>query len=141
MLRIYRAVIRSKLDYGSVLYGNAPESVLSKRTPVHNAALRLCTGAFRSSPVVSIYADAGVPPLHIRRQQLLLQYYARVCRLEDSQAAAYIRDPILANARQHEESIAARVAAALRNLDFQNITFNAQLYKAPSVDLARGYLL
>ena len=33
-----------------------------------------------------------------------------------------ISDPILANARQHEVSIAARIAVALRNSDFQNIT-------------------
>ena len=54
LLRIYRAVIRSKIDYGSQVYGSAKPNVLKKLDPVHNMALRYCTGAFRSSPVVRV---------------------------------------------------------------------------------------
>ena len=46
--------------------------------PVHNAAIRIATGAFRTSPRVSLYAESGEPPLHYRRKQLALQYYYRV---------------------------------------------------------------
>lgn len=77
MLRLYRAIIRAKLDYGCVIYGSATTSTLSKLNPVHHAALRLCTGAFRTSPVPSLYSDAGEMSLQHRRHQLHLQFYVR----------------------------------------------------------------
>lgn len=45
---------------------------------IHNTALRLCLGAFRSSPVESLYCEANEPPLWIRRQHLLLNYIISV---------------------------------------------------------------
>jgi len=84
MLRLYRSLIRSKLDYGCVIYASAKDSVLDTLNPVHNQALRICTGAFRSSPVVSLHAETGEPPLNNRRMQLLAQYYTHIDLLPDS---------------------------------------------------------
>lgn len=89
MLRLYRAIIGSKLDYASAIYNTATESDLRTIDPVHNAALRLCTGAYRSSPVVSIYADSAEPPLAYRRNQLILQYHARTMQHPPSAAFSY----------------------------------------------------
>jgi len=47
--------------------GLAPQSHLSLLEPVQNAEIRMCTGAFRTSPVFSLCAEAGIPPLHYRR--------------------------------------------------------------------------
>ncbi|XP_067138961.1 uncharacterized protein [Centruroides vittatus] len=77
MLRIYRALVRSKLDYGCVVYGSTRESTLRMLDPIHHQALRLCTGAFRTSPVQSLYVDAHEPPLSLRREQLSLFYYIK----------------------------------------------------------------
>ncbi|GBM99468.1 putative RNA-directed DNA polymerase from transposon X-element, partial [Araneus ventricosus] len=76
--RIYRATILSKLDYGSAIYGSARNSVLKKLDPIHHSALRLCSGAFRTSPTSSLYVDCYEPPLEIRRQMLSLHYYLRM---------------------------------------------------------------
>ncbi|GBN25040.1 putative RNA-directed DNA polymerase from transposon X-element, partial [Araneus ventricosus] len=76
--RIYRATILSKLDYGSAIYGSARNSVLKKLDPIHHSALRLCSGAFRTSPTSSLYVDCYEPPLEIRRQMLSLHYYLRI---------------------------------------------------------------
>ncbi|GFT96973.1 RNA-directed DNA polymerase from mobile element jockey [Trichonephila clavipes] len=67
LLRLYRALIRSKLDYESVVYSSACKSLLKILDPVHHQALRLCLGAFRTSPVESLYAEAYEPPLDLRR--------------------------------------------------------------------------
>ena len=72
MLRLYRALIHSKLDYGCLIYGTAEDGLLGSLDPVHNAAQCLCTGAFRSSPVVSLNSDSGEIPLSERRLQLIL---------------------------------------------------------------------
>ena len=47
---------------------------MAKLDPVHNQGLRLSLGAFRSSPVESLYVEAHEPPLEIRRENLALQY-------------------------------------------------------------------
>ncbi|XP_023230422.1 uncharacterized protein LOC111630543 [Centruroides sculpturatus] len=94
MLRIYRALVCSKLDYGCIVYGSARKSTLRMLDPIHHQALRLCTGAFRTSPVQSLYVDAYEPPLSLRREQLSLFYYIKqksqtkplvVCTVSDTQ--------------------------------------------------------
>ena len=42
LLRLYRALIRSKLDYGSFIYGSARASYIKTLDPIHNQGLRLC---------------------------------------------------------------------------------------------------
>ena len=97
MLRLYRSIIRSKLDYGSFIYSSATESTLRLLDPVHNAAIRLCTGAYRSSPVLSLYSESGEPPLEKRREQLMLQYYCRSLQEPSSVAFTYVQQTIIAN--------------------------------------------
>ena len=78
MLRLYRALIRSKLDYRYMIYGTAKDGLFRSLDPVHNASLRLCTGAFSSSPVVSLSSDSGEIPLSERRMPLTLQFYSHI---------------------------------------------------------------
>ncbi|GBO04048.1 hypothetical protein AVEN_124230-1 [Araneus ventricosus] len=78
MLKIYRATVLSKLEYGCTIYGSARKSVLQKLDPVHHIALRLCSGAFRTSPVKSLYVDCYEPALELKRQMLSLHYYFRI---------------------------------------------------------------
>ena len=81
LLRIYRTLIRSKMDYGCQVYATAKETALYKLSVVQHICLRLCTGAFRSSPVQSLYVESGEPSLNYRRDQLTLQHFCRIQRL------------------------------------------------------------
>ena len=45
--------------------------------PMHNQGLRLALGAFRTSPVASLYVEADEPSLYSRREKLSLQYAIR----------------------------------------------------------------
>lgn len=47
---VYQAMIRSSIDYGCFVYGSAAQSVLRKLDTLQAKALRLCCGAFRTSP-------------------------------------------------------------------------------------------
>ena len=78
LLRLYRALIRSKLDYGCIVYGSARPSYIKRLDTVHNQGLRLCLGAFRTSPVQSLYVEADAPPLDMRRTRLSLQYCVKL---------------------------------------------------------------
>ena len=63
MLRLYRSLVRSKLDYGCIVYGSARKSYLQMLDPIHNQGLRLCLGEFRTSPVERLYVDGHEPCL------------------------------------------------------------------------------
>ena len=78
LLKLYRSLVRSKLDYGFIVYGSASKTALAKLDPVLNQGLRLSLGAFRSSPVESLYVEAHEPPLEIRRDKLALQYVLKL---------------------------------------------------------------
>ena len=74
LLHLYRSLIRSKLDYGCIVYGSARGSYLRILDPIQNHALRLCLGAYRTTPASSLCVEANEPPLYFRRKKLSLQY-------------------------------------------------------------------
>ena len=78
LLILYRSLVRSKLDYGCIVNGSASKVALAKLDPVHNQGLRFSLGAFRSSPVESLYVETQEPPLEIRREKLALQYILKL---------------------------------------------------------------
>ena len=78
LFRLYRALIRSKLDSGCIVYGSARQSYIKRLDTVHNQGLRLCLGAFRTSPVQSLYVEANEPPLGISWTPLSLQYCVKL---------------------------------------------------------------
>ena len=78
LLTLYRTLVRSKLDYGSIVYGSARQSYTKWLNPIQNAALRLCLGAFRTSPADSLCVEANEPPLDIRRLKLAMQYAVKL---------------------------------------------------------------
>ena len=66
------------LDCGCIIYGSTRKSYLQMLDPIHNQGLRLALGAFRTSPVASLYVEADEPSLYSRREKLSLQYAIRL---------------------------------------------------------------
>ena len=60
LLKLYKAVVLPKLLYASEVYASATRCNMRKLEPVHNTALRIATGAFRTSPISSLLIEAGV---------------------------------------------------------------------------------
>ena len=77
LLDIYRAKIRSKLDYGCQIYGAARPTYLKTLNSVSNEALRRCLGAYRTSPSTSLHVLAYEQPRHIGNIKLSLNYYVK----------------------------------------------------------------
>ena len=77
LLRLYRSLVWSKLDYGCIIYGSARKSYLQMLDHIHNQGIRLALGAFRTS-VASLYVEADEPSLYSRREKLSLQYPIRL---------------------------------------------------------------
>merc|ERR1711911_474744 len=71
---LYTALVQSRLDYDAHLYGVPSSGALLRLNPIQNACLRACTGAFKSSPAVSLCTEAGVLPLDYRRDIISLRF-------------------------------------------------------------------
>ena len=86
LLKLFRSMIRSKLDYGSIIYSSATCNNLQKLYSVQNEALRICSGAFRSSPISSLHKECNEMPPKIRHLQLSLQYAIKLKANKDNPA-------------------------------------------------------
>ena len=78
LLELYRSLVRSKLDYGSIIHGSARKSYLQMLDPIHNQGLRLALGAFRTSPVampVSMWKQMNHHYTHEERNSLCNMLY------------------------------------------------------------------
>ena len=60
------------------MYGSTHKSYLQMLYPIHNQGLRLCLGAFRTTPVENLYVDVHKPFLGARRAKLSLQTASKV---------------------------------------------------------------
>ena len=74
LLRLYRAYVRSRMEYGCAVFSSARKSYLKKLEPIQNQGLRICLGAFRTSPMQSLYVEANEPPFYLRFDKLCVQY-------------------------------------------------------------------
>ena len=77
LLMLYRAIVRSKFDYGCIVYGTASNTNLRQLDSIHNSGLRLALGAFCTSPVSSLYAEAIEATLEECQLKLSIHYYVK----------------------------------------------------------------
>ena len=77
-LRLYQALVRSRLDYRSVVYNSACSTHLQIVRVIQTTCLRICLGAFCTSPNVSLQVEANDPPPPIRDLKLKLNYALNV---------------------------------------------------------------
>jgi hypothetical protein len=66
------------LDYSCIGYGSARASDLESLGRVQNAALRVCLGAFQTTPVSSLHMEADELPLWLRGLKLAHQYFVKL---------------------------------------------------------------
>ena len=78
LIHLYMSLIKSKLDYGFEAYGTACKSLLASLEPIQNQALRIATGAYRSSPIESLHCIAGMKPLKFQREMKILNFVCRI---------------------------------------------------------------
>ena len=64
----YMSLIRSRMEYGSLAYGSASKSLLSGSDLIKAKALRICTGAVRSSLICALQVETGEMPLGLQHK-------------------------------------------------------------------------
>ena len=132
LLRLYRSLVRAKLDYGCIVYGSARRSVLKQLDPIHHQGLRIALGAFRTSPAQSLYTEAHEPSLTTRRLKLSVNYVLK--SLPENPAYSCIFEP---ENKLFEESGVESPPLGIRILpDLEKSKFNLNLVDdAPSLDI------
>lgn len=83
LLNLYNSYVKSVIDYGNIFYSVATNKYLKSLDVIQNECLRIALGVKRTSPIVSMEAESGVPPLHISRQLSMFKYYSRINDLPD----------------------------------------------------------
>jgi len=78
LLTIYRSLIRSIIDYGSIAYNSASDSSKKKLDIIQHKALRIACGAFCSTAAAALQVETGELPLDLRRSQQELKYAVKV---------------------------------------------------------------
>jgi ribonuclease HI len=81
LLRLYKSLVRSVLDYGCIFYDSSCKSNLKTLDPVQNSCLRIAIGARKTSPVLSLEVEADIPPLDIHRKTIIMKYHTRLAEL------------------------------------------------------------
>ena len=84
LLLLYKTFVRSKIDYGSEVYGSACTTLINKLEVIQNAALRIATGALRSTPVLSLRCETTMCPIKTRIEENTLKYYNKAHYLPES---------------------------------------------------------
>ena len=135
LLRLYRSLVRSKLDYGCTMYGSARRSILKQLDPIHHQGLRIALGAFRTSPAQSLYIEAHEPSLTIRRLKLSLNYVLKLKSLPENPAYSCVFEP--ENTKLLEESESKVPPLGIRILPhLEKSKLNLNLVDdAPSLDI------
>ncbi|GFQ74854.1 putative RNA-directed DNA polymerase from transposon X-element, partial [Trichonephila clavata] len=80
-------------------------NILKILDPVHHQGLRLCLGAFRTSPVESLYAEAYEPPLDLRRKYLCLNHFMKIQSMKTNTAYSYLFNFSLYDFNSHRSSL------------------------------------
>ena len=127
LLRLYIMLMKPKLDYGCEIYSSASQSLLDKLPPIQNAVIRLSTGAFRSSPILSLTAESGIKPLTTYREIKILNTYARIISnpshpLHELYVTEFEEDEENEEVSKHHSFLdRARTLYKILNISFDNI--------------------
>ena len=78
LLQLYRAMVRSRMDYGAIVYGSASEPTLKPLDIIANDYMRIATGMLKTSPIQSLQAITNEKPLALRRKELTMKYYFKM---------------------------------------------------------------
>ena len=78
LYKLYTALILSKIDYGCEFYFSTSQENRYKLDRIQYKCLRLCTGAFKSTPINILLITNKEKPLEIRRKELQTKFLYRI---------------------------------------------------------------
>ena len=80
-MRIYKATIWAKINYGSIAYHSANDSLLNKLQVIQNTALKIITGTRKTTSTIALHIECGMLELNQQRDINQLKYRARTASM------------------------------------------------------------
>ncbi|XP_065084643.1 uncharacterized protein LOC135706893 [Ochlerotatus camptorhynchus] len=78
LLGIGSAIVKSRLIYGIGLVSRAKDSVVQTLAPIYNRMVRFASGAYVTSPIPAIMAEAGTLPFDLMIMQAIIRAAIRL---------------------------------------------------------------
>ena len=91
--KLYIGNVRPVMEYGMAATSAASKSNTVKLTRIQNQAMRMMTGAMRTTPITSLETTTGLQPLKDRREGKVLSQAAKFRRMEDHPMNQRMRQP------------------------------------------------
>jgi hypothetical protein len=74
LVRLYKSLIRSRLEYGAVVLSSLSKSQTYSFEVLQNAAMRSIIGAFKSTSVALLNWELNIEPIDFRWKSLAINY-------------------------------------------------------------------
>lgn len=78
LLMIYKALIRSKMEYGGSLFESASSSVKNQLDVIQSKALKICLGLPKATANATTFRESGEMPLDLRRNLSTVHNFFRL---------------------------------------------------------------
>jgi ribonuclease HI len=92
LLTVYRALIRSLLDYGAEALDSASHGAIAKLDSIQYRALKICCGAMAGTSLQALQVECGELPLALRRLRQQLRYSIKVKSRPEHPAGDVLKD-------------------------------------------------
>lgn len=83
LLRFFKELIRSRLEYGAFIWHQLPNSVAIRLDRIQFKAIRLALGYQSLTPTSVLMAESGIPPLEVRVDFLCKNFLVRITACEN----------------------------------------------------------
>ncbi|XP_037531828.1 uncharacterized protein LOC119409038 [Nematolebias whitei] len=114
--QIYMGIIRSDIDYGCLVYSSAAKTHLDKLDSIQHQALRLCTGAFKTTPTAALEVETGEMPLDLRRTKLGINYWLNLMGNKEGHPTQEILKPCWEKEKKEMRSYGWKIEKDLKEL-------------------------
>ncbi|GBN58766.1 hypothetical protein AVEN_120834-1 [Araneus ventricosus] len=134
LMRIYRYLVRSKLDYGAPVYGSAAKSTLLILDSVYHQGLHLATGAFRTTSIPSLHVISGEPSLELLRHRLYLPTFYKIKSGEfhpQHKVINLIFGPLSSIRLSFTPTFGFRIGEILRNFEIEDFPIISNIENLP----------
>ncbi|GFN87431.1 RNA-directed DNA polymerase from mobile element jockey [Plakobranchus ocellatus] len=126
-LKLYCTLVQSKIDYGSIVYGSLKTHVLRALDSIHHQGLRIAPGSFRTSPIKSLYTEAGEPSLEHWRIKLAFNYVLKLKSLPRNPCHDVVFETLLSDFSADTKSGPNLVASTFERIKNAKINIHLSL--------------
>ena len=92
LIKIYKSLILSKIDYGVQAYGSVSKSNLKKLETIQNSAMRIILGVYKTTAIKNLNIESNIPPLDIHFKHITVKYYIKLITYQNHPSHYIIKD-------------------------------------------------